>query len=202
MKKKRGNKKLFLAIISLIFIIILSLLFGFFSFSSTIGRLFTAIGVIGLFYIIDHLSKTEFKVRHYIFISLMAVSSILFFPIYFEYVIYDKIQHFFLPILYSSIVFYFLSKQKSLKISQGWLLAFTFFIVIGSLGLFEIGEYLGDIVFDLKLQGVFSRNPYDLNTFEIILQRIDDTMIDLSLGVIGSLLYVLANAIFFQKNKK
>ena len=201
MKKKRGIGKLFIGIISLIFIIIISLLFGFFSFSSPIGRFITTLGVIGLFYIIDKVSKTDFKVRHYLFISLMAVSSIFFFPFYFEYIIYDKVQHLLLPILYSSIVFYFLSKQKGLKISLGWMLAFTFFIVIGSLGLFEIGEYLGDIVFDLKLQGVFSRNPYDLNTFEVILQRIDDTMIDLSLGAIGSLLYVISNAIFYRKKK-
>lgn len=78
-----------------------------------------------------------------------------------------------------------------LKLKLKWKLTFVFFTVIGFLALFEIGEYLLDIFFDLKLQGVFLQDIQGLQKFDILLDKIEDTMIDLVLGVLGILSYIL-----------
>ena len=51
----------------------------------------------------------------------------------------------------------------------------TFGIVFSLIGIFEIGEYLLDVGLGWKLQGVFA---YDGGKFNLVMSRIDDTMID------------------------
>lgn len=77
-----------------------------------------------------------------------------------------------------------------LNIPLKWKLVFTFFVGFGIVGLMEIGEYGLDYLFDLKLQGVYLRDLKGFEKFNIIQNPIDDTMIDMALGVIGSLVYV------------
>jgi len=79
---------------------------------------------------------------------------------------------------------------------------FTFFIVIGSLSMFEILEYFVDYIFDLKLQGVFLENPAIEGGYQLILHRIDDTMIDMTLGIMGTLIYILSTALYINKKKR
>ena len=90
--------------------------------------------------------------------------------------------------MFGSIVFHIISKSK---LNLKWNLTFVFFVLMGTLALFEIGEYLLDVFFDLKLQGVFLRDIQGLQKFDILLDKIDDTMIDLVIGLIGSLTYIL-----------
>jgi hypothetical protein len=102
--------------------------------------------------------------------------------------------------MFASIVLHML---KKLKLDLKWKLFFTFFIVAGFLGIFEIGEYLLDLFFDLKLQGVFLKNLQgELINFDIIQHPLDDTMIDLSLGVIGTAIYSGVNALWYWRRKK
>ena len=81
-----------------------------------------------------------------------------------------------------------------LRLNNKWKLIFVFFVVVGSIALFEIGEYLLDYFFDMNLQGVFTRDLSGLVRFNLILDRIDDTIIDMILGVVG-----IAGYVFYKK---
>ena len=101
---------------------------------------------------------------------------------------YDKILHFFHPILLSSIVFFIVSKLKIKKLHALYL---TFFIVLASFAIFEIIEYFGDLIFKWGLQGNYVRGTGGKLGGQVLLSPIDDTMIDLTLGMIGSFIYFL-----------
>src|SRR5205085_1505098 len=98
---------------------------------------------------------------------------------YFIHPQYDKIQHFIFPMLFFSMIFYMVNK---LNLALKWKLAFTFMTVITFLCLFEIGEYLLDSFFNLKLQGVYLRDLKGLTKFNLLQNPLDDTMADLSFG--------------------
>lgn len=172
-------------IIIALYAVIVGLLYMFKNESFLIRSLST-IGLLAVFYLTDNLFDVKFKERHYLFIFIIAISSFMLSPLYYISPNYDKIQHFILPILFSSIVFFMINY---LDIHLKWKLMFTFFVVIGVIGLHEIGEYFLDYFFGLKLQGVFLRSLRGLEKYNIILDRIDDTMIDMVFGVIGSLTY-------------
>lgn len=198
MKQKHLSFSVKRRIIFSLCVVLFALLYAFKNTSFTVRALST-IGLLFVFYMADHLFVIHFKLRHYIFIILIAVSGFLLSPLYFVYPNYDKILHLALPVLYSSIVFYMISP---LRLELKWKLTYTFFVVLGSLALFEIGEYLLDIFFDLKLQGVFLRSVQGLDKFDILVDRIDDTMIDLVLGVIGSGIYALYAFLVHRKSKR
>ena len=99
--------------------------------------------------------------------------------------------------MFASIVFFMVNK---LNLKFRWNVLFTAFIVIGSLALFEIGEYYLDYLFDLKLQGVFLRDIEGVEKYRILLDRNDDTMLDSSLGVIGTGIFAFY-AWIFHDNK-
>lgn len=139
-----------------------------------------------LFYLIDHFFQIKFKHRHYLFIIIIALSGILLSPLFFIYPNYDKVQHFIQPIFVNSIILFMVSK---LNLKPKWKLVFAFFITIAILGLFEVGEFGLDKFFDMKLQGVYLRDIQGLEKFNIIMDPIDDTMIDLMLGIFGAIIY-------------
>ncbi|MFH1787360.1 MAG: hypothetical protein ABH811_01040 [archaeon] len=66
----------------------------------------------------------------------------------------------------------------------------TFSVVVMLISLFEIVEFLLDKLFDLKLQGVYIRDMSGLSKLNIIMERNDDTMIDLILGTLSSLIFI------------
>ncbi len=179
-------------------IIILTLLYTLKN-TSFLIRAMSTIGLLFVFYLVDHLFKLDFKDRHYVFISAIAITGFLLSPLYFIYPNYDKILHIILPIMFASIVFHMVDL---LKLELKWKLLFTFFIVIGSLGMFEIGEYLLDWLFDLKLQGVYIRDLQGIQRFNILQDKIDDTMIDMSLGIFGTAVYVLTFGLYRKITKQ
>ena len=91
-------------------------------------------------------------------------------------------MHFLGPFFLCSLIFFVLSKRGYNKKES---LFFVFFISVAILGIHELIEYFIDIVFNMNLQGVG-------------LGRIDDTMIDLFMGVLGSLTYILFG--FLKRN--
>jgi len=156
MKKRKREKKIMFKAKRLVFLIIFIILIGLMSIirdSNFSYRAISTIGILLLFSLLDHYFKIELNLKHYSYMIIIVVAGTLFSPIYFYYPQYDKFLHFLMPILYSSIVFFIVSP---LNLKLRWKLTLTFFIVVGSLGIFEIGEYLLDIFFDMKLQGVFS----------------------------------------------
>lgn len=178
--------------------VILILMVYFLKDSFFIMRVVTSIALFIFFYSVDHFFQLRFKGRHYIFVLLIAVFSLLLSPLYFVYPNYDKIQHLIQPMLLCSIIFHMTSK---IKMSLRWKIIFAFFITTSLLGLFEIGEYLLDYLFDLKLQGVFLRDLSGLNKYHLLQAPIDDTMVDLSYGFAGTLIYCVATWLYItEKN--
>ena len=177
----RTRRNLVIAI-SMILLILLYM----FKNTSFLIRTFSAVFLLIFFFFIDYYFDVRFKPIHYLFIILISAFGLMLSPLYFIYSQYDKILHLVLPIMLSAIVFHMVSK---LKLKLKWNLTFVFFIIMGSLALFEIGEYLLDMFFDLKLQGVFLRDIQGLQKFDVLLDKIDDTMIDLVLGFVGALTY-------------
>jgi len=98
-------------------------------------------------------------------------------------------------------VFFITSK---LKIELKWQLTFTFFAAISFITFAEIGEYILDRLFDWKLQGVYQYPPGEWNptasNIKELMSPIKDTMIDISLGVLGALLYCIS--VFKIKKEK
>lgn len=176
--------------------IILVVLLYTFKNTSFFVRSLATLSVVALVYLVDHYFDAQFKTWHYVIVYVMAIGGFLLSPLYFIYPNYDKIQHFVFPILFSTLVFHLVSK---LRLHRRWELFFTFAIVVGGLTLFELGEYGLDYFFDLKLQGVFLRSITGLEKFEILMDRIDDTMVDLMWGIGGALTYWLANLIHFTR---
>ncbi|MBX4211988.1 hypothetical protein KW787_00840 [Candidatus Pacearchaeota archaeon] len=181
-------------IVGLSFIILLIIYF--FKNSSSLLRSISFIALIVFFYIADHVFDIRFQPKHYIFIILIGVSSLLLSPLYYIYPNYDKIQHLIQPMLLGSMIFYMVSK---LPLQLKWKLTFTFFITVGLLGLFEIGEYGLDLLFNLKLQGVYLRDIHGVDKFNLVLNRIDDTMIDLIFGVSGVSIYIIGLFLYLRK---
>ncbi len=158
----------------------------FFKNASFVLRAISSIAFLLFFYAIDHWFDIRFKVYHYLFIILIIITSLILSPFYFIYPQYDKIQHFFQPILIAAIVYYMIAR---LPIENKWKITLTFFTTIAILGLFEIGEYMLDFFFDLKLQGVYLRDWQGLEKLNLIVEPIDDTMIDIFLGMLGTAVY-------------
>jgi len=77
----------------------------------------------------------------------------------------------------------------------------TFAVMIASLSMFEVGEYALDQLFDLKLQGVYIRDISGVAKLNIILDKNDDTMIDMLFGTVGALIFVLVRTIIFYERK-
>ena len=62
-----------------------------------------------VFWFADNILKLKFRPRHYIIIIFIATTGILFSPLYWIYPSYDKLLHFFNPILFFPLfVFIFL----------------------------------------------------------------------------------------------
>lgn len=190
-KKRFIPTKIFKRHLLVILSAIILILFLTFRNSSNIIRISGSIIFMFFFYLFDHNLKIDFPIRYYLYIIIIAISGILMSKMYFVYPQYDKVLHFILPILVSSIYYYMVSK---LNINLRWKLLFTFLAVISTLAVFEIVEYSVDYLFDWKLQGVFQYQGDrwgfgGLSNFKLLVEPIDDTMIDLFFGLLGSLLF-------------
>ena len=133
------------------------------------------------FYSIDKMFNINFKPVHYSLVFLMIFFGISASQIYFRSTYYDKVLHLIFPLILSQILFFMFNKiktQRKIKI------ALTFLSMIFAIFSLEIIEYFLDITGNLYLQGVFRGDM-------IILSRIDDTMIDMILGLIGAGTYTL-----------
>lgn len=186
-------------IIGLITLIVLTAIYLFKDSNSVILRYSTFLGVMVLFYLIDHFFYVRFEFKHYIFVIIIAVSGILMSHLYFIHPNYDKIQHFANPILICSIVFFMVNR---LKLALKWKITFTVLSVIALLGIFEILEYILDLFFNWKLQGVYLRDLSGLEKFNLLLNPLDDTMVDLAFGIFGCSIYALYAWIKYHKYHK
>lgn len=149
------------------------------------------------FYFFDRIFKCHFKKRHYVYIAFMAITAFMMSFFYFSILYFDKLQHFFFPLMTASIVYHLVSR---LNIPRKHAIIFTFFIVLGITTIFELIEYSLDFIFDWKLQGVFLWDPVIEGKLMVILEAIDDTMIDLFLGILGTWTYLIGILFFKEKS--
>ena len=118
-------------------------------------RVFGFIFSLIIFYVIDHMFEIEFKLRHYVYMMIILVFGILLSPFYFLSENYDKILHLIMPIFGCLLIFYIIDKKN---LEMQWKLFITFIFILSFLTMHEIGEYLLDFIWDLKLQGVYLRD--------------------------------------------
>ena len=115
------------------------------------------------------------------------------------YGLYDKVVHFINPILGSFLIFYIVDKQK---LNFQWKILITFMFVVSFLTIHEIGEYLIDVLWNINLQGVYIGSISKLEGLNVIMSKIDDTMIDLILGVISGLLFVFGKTVSYFYHRR
>jgi hypothetical protein len=187
---KVHSKKVVYIVVGIIILLLLYALKNTSYFTRTAGFIFAIL----LFFIGNEFFKFNFKLHHHLILIAIAAFGILFSPLYFMYPSYDKILHFLSPILVSILIFYLVNK---LDISFSKKLLITISLVISAITLFEVVEFTLDKLFDLKLQGVFIRDMTGVAKLNIIMDPIDDTMIDLILGIIGALVFAGSKTIIF-----
>ena len=154
-----------------------------------------------LFWFVDMTFNLRFRNRHYLIMLFITTTGILFSPLYWIYPLYDKVLHFFNPILFCIIVFYFINRVKGISFSVKLFL--TFSVTVSMLAMWELVEFSLDWMYDFKLQGVWLRDVTGMEKINLIMDRNDDTMIDLGLGVLGSLVFSAGKAVgFFVKKRK
>lgn len=181
-KRLHKEKKFwFVAVVAIIAI-------GFYVFINKTFLLTSAATVIflALFYIGDRIYGIHFKDRHYLFFIAIVCMGVLASPLYYIYPVYDKWQHFLMPVLVASMVYHMTDK---LNLERKWKIWYTFYIVVAIVGLWELAEYSIDQFFDFKLQGVYARDDSGLIKTHAIQEPIDDTMLDMFLGVLGASVY-------------
>jgi hypothetical protein len=193
MLKQKTKNKIYLFIGIVLFLILYALKNTSYFMRAT-GFVFSVL----LFYLADFYFKFDFKSHHYLIFILISTAGILLSPLYFICPTYDKILHLIFPILLGILIFYLVNKT-CLKFSTKLMVTAAF--MISSLAIFEIGEYLLDILFDLKLQGVYLRDVSGINKLNILMDRNDDTMIDLILGALGTLFFVSLKLLIFNYKK-
>lgn len=154
--------------------------------SSFLVRSFATVLFLAIFYIGDRIYKINFKDKHYLFFIIIIVTAVLASPLYFLYPQYDKIQHFLMPMLMASMAYHMVNK---LPLEKKWKIWYTFYIVVALLGIFELFEYSIDKLFDFKLQGVYLRDISGLSKLNTLQEPLDDTMMDMFLGVLGTSIY-------------
>jgi len=216
MKKKSIEKRRFFrtkrAIFTIILFMVLLIIFFFVRYTTVLNILnivplryfqfVNLLSVFGLsvavfgFYSLDKLFKINFKRRHYTYMTFMTIVALLLSFLYFNLAHLDKLQHFFFPIMAGSLIFHMVSK---LDLELKYKLLFTFTVVISIITMFELIEYFLDITFDLYLQGAYLGDPRISGDYKVLFSPIDDTMIDLLLGVLGSLTYVFSVYFLFAK---
>jgi len=192
--KYEAKRKLILGIS-----LFLLLIFYLFKNISESLRVFGFIFGLLIFYFADHMFEIDFKSRHYYYMIVILAFGILFSPLYSFYPVYDKILHFAMPILGCFLIFHIVDK-KDLNIQ--WKLWVVFLFIMTSLTIHEIGEYLIDQLWDLKLQGVYIRNISGAEKLNLVMSKIDDTMIDLIIGAMGSLFFIAGKTISYFYKKK
>lgn len=152
-----------------------------------------------IFYFFDKAFDFEFKKIHYFYAFIVLTFGILLSPLYYLFPIYDKTLHLILPIFGSIVLFYMLDW---LNIDFKYKIIFTLCILVSILAVFEIGEYLLEQFLGMEIQGVYIRDYTGIAKLKIIQDKNEDTMIDLILGIAGTLIFIAGKSIFYFYNKR
>lgn len=190
------NKRRFILLIALLLLLLLYAFKNYYFMIRVAGFIF---GVF-VFYTFDHLFNLDFKFRHYVYALTVLTFGILLSPFYYTYPSMDKILHLLMPILGCIFVYFVVDTRTDLEFR--WKLLITFMAVVTGLVILELGEYIIDYLWDFKMQGVYLRDITGLEKYNLVMDKNDDTMIDLMLGFAGTLIFVFSKTIIHAFNKK
>ena len=163
-------------------LLILNLVFGifffFFPYRTKWFFMFFIISIVPaiyFFYIIERLGLGE----KYKFYAISAIWLNHFGELYFydSWQYYDKVLHFFIPMLLAHIIFVYLRKNKFPNRFV------AFLMVMGIEALFEIWEYIPHTFLGFQMLGVMSNGI-------MVMSPITDTIIDLFLGALGTFIFL------------
>jgi len=154
-----------------------------------------------VFFLIDTLFKLRFRNRHYIIFIFIATTGILFSPLYYLYANYDKVLHLASPFLICILIFYLVNRIQGIGLPIK--LYLTVSIVVSLLAFWELFEFFLDKVYNMQMQGVFVRDVTGMEKYNMIMDRNDDTMIDMLMGTMGSVVFAAGQTAghFFKKLK-
>lgn len=107
---------------------------------------------------------------------LNVLGEIIFYYHNSEY--YDKFLHFSVSLLMTVLIYEYYSKSPKIKKDM------VFFTILGMLSLWEIYEYIVMVFFGIPTQGIVRKGGF-------VQSPIDDTMMDLIYGAIGSIVYLI-----------
>jgi len=98
-------------------------------------------------------------------------------------------------------MYYLISKIQGITLPVRLFL--TISIVVALISFWELFEFFLDKFYDLKMQGVWVRDVTGMGKINMVMDRNDDTMIDMLMGAIGSVVFAAGQtaAHFFKKIK-
>jgi uncharacterized membrane protein YjdF len=187
--RNKRNLLIIVGILGIIFFIFLNIFLDI-----GIKRLLTFLIIMFIFYFIDKIFNFEFKKIHYVFVILIAIFGFLLMFIDEWFLYYDKILHFTGAVMLACIIHHIVKKSNP---NAKYVLIMVIFLTLGFAGFHEIYEFLSDLIFNTKTQGVFLIKN---GIYEQVMSPHVDTMIDLILGFLGSLVYV-SGVLLFRKRK-
>ncbi|MFC1686216.1 hypothetical protein ACFLZZ_04330 [Nanoarchaeota archaeon] len=159
-------------------------------------RYFTTVVTLLLFLFVDWKWDINYRRRHYAYVLIMAIGGIIMTPLYFVYAWYDKALHLIFPFFLFFLVHYLVSKYtKSFRERIIISVIATFALTV----LFEVGEYVVDLLFGWKLRGVFIRNFQSTQEYDVFLGRTIDTILDLIYNIFS--IFVGVFTIYFAPKR-
>lgn len=152
-----------------------------------------------VFYFSDIIFKCKFKNIHYLIFFVASTFGILFSPLYYMFSIYDKVLHFITPFLIC-ILAYAALEYRLKDVSLRMKLCIIVCVAVTLISFWELLEFSLDKLYNTQLQGVWVRDVTGMEKVKLIMDRNDDTMIDMTFGVLGSLFFVVVRTgLYFYK---
>jgi hypothetical protein len=133
------------------------------------------------------IDKAKLNENYKLFIGLAIwLNALAYTYLYQQYLYFGYIVHFTVSILITFTIYDYY--KKNFKTGKIYLVIFIFLTVIGIVGMWEVFEYFDDIIFHIHLQGIIVSTKF-------LVYPIDDTMWDVTIGAIGSLLALIVKEI-------
>lgn len=182
------KKKFFLVFsISLIGIIFNFFLIEIISYMGLLSSVFLVIILFG-FFIFDNIFDIRYKMLDYFLIIIVGVFGFYLGFLHFYIINYDKIQHFYAPmvLVYLLCVFFDKKLEKS-KDKNTKVMVLSSFISLCIILLYEVFELIMDVYFNTGMQGNMVRNAF--GNIVYTLSADNDTKYDLIIGFLSILMY-------------
>ncbi|MEM3091474.1 MAG: hypothetical protein QXD05_02340 [Candidatus Pacearchaeota archaeon] len=145
-------------------------------------------------------NKFDIPIFVYFGLLLIFLANIFgehFLGLFYVFPYYDKIIHLLSPLLACTFFYFIFDKRfKDKKL----LIIFSVTLLLSFELFFELVEYFFDKNFNTILQGVHQSGVKKFGGYEVVLSRFDDTIYDMFLNLVGSIIFAIIS--FFILTKK